>query len=905
MKIAAPPARTAALLLIALLSSSSAPAATQRRPASRQTTRQTTRPTARPPAPPDTGPRTSAQAQPTRPGAASSPAAQTERPAEAVPAEAAGEPRGRAAVDERTFEEMLGADSYGVYVEVRKVTMAFEAPEIKTALGAAALFDKDAAELLQLANFINENAEVLADARVALAIMPTRANLPQPLVAVQLPSAEAARLFEPKFRAFVGERRQSLGALAEAPGVRRGRGRGGRGTRARAPRPAPAPRVVLRQVGSWLLAADRPFTLRRLGGAAGSLADSARFQNLRARFANDSVFVYFDTERTQLAWAVQMQRQMEAAEAAEAARPPGGPKTAADEVSEHVDGEEREHGDGPSEGDPEHEVGRLEDAPPPPPAPARPRVGVVGGPVVVQVAPPGTEGTGTTTPPPPGEEVQGEISVIAPEGAPEAIRAAPPTEAEVAGRHFSFLLGSLFGGIPRLPGAAAAGLSIDGGSIALRVAVETVPDAPVGLIPFLPNVVAGPPVAVETSAVAPASNDILVATTLDWVQIFDSLVGATRERLEQLRQIEASVQPEPDPDVPGAAEERAAGVESQLALVEKVLGFKLRQDFLPTLGNEIAVSLPLDLFTRIGRISPRGREKGGGQEEPAAEPGFVAIVALNDPDRLRPMLPKLALLLGMAGGAQPAAEKRAGYELSSIGPFTYSIVDRFLIVSDDAPHVRHAVDSYARGETLAQTNAYRDSVAWQAAQRLAHAYVSPGLMSTVIRETKRMGEGSEDPLVVSTLPQLDLPAEAVTFAATNEGDVLVHELRLPVSLGRVYTAAAVIASRESGNVGAEAMVSAALNSIYYAQMSYRERKDRDRYATLEELIAEGLVEKTFVQREDYRVEVTAVGDRFEVTATPRNYGKTGRRSFYLDQSGVVRAADHKGRPATADDPPVD
>ena len=43
---------------------------------------------------------------------------------------------------------------------------------------------------------------------------------------------------------------------------------------------------------------------------------------------------------------------------------------------------------------------------------------------------------------------------------------------------------------------------------------------------------------------------------------------------------------------------------------------------------------------------------------------------------------------------------------------------------------------------------------------------------------------------------------------------------------------------------------------------------------------------------------------FSLAASPTEYGKTGRRSFYLDSSGVLRGADKKGAVATAADPRV-
>jgi len=54
----------------------------------------------------------------------------------------------------------------------------------------------------------------------------------------------------------------------------------------------------------------------------------------------------------------------------------------------------------------------------------------------------------------------------------------------------------------------------------------------------------------------------------------------------------------------------------------------------------------------------------------------------------------------------------------------------------------------------------------------------------------------------------------------------------------------------------------------------------------------------------YRIEVIASGDQFEATATPAEYGKTGRISYFIDASGVLRGGDHGGGPASLSDKPL-
>jgi hypothetical protein len=51
--------------------------------------------------------------------------------------------------------------------------------------------------------------------------------------------------------------------------------------------------------------------------------------------------------------------------------------------------------------------------------------------------------------------------------------------------------------------------------------------------------------------------------------------------------------------------------------------------------------------------------------------------------------------------------------------------------------------------------------------------------------------------------------------------------------------------------------------------------------------------------------VTASADRFEATAVPIEYGVTGTLSYFIDESGVLRAGDHGGGLASIADEPVD
>jgi hypothetical protein len=75
------------------------------------------------------------------------------------------------------------------------------------------------------------------------------------------------------------------------------------------------------------------------------------------------------------------------------------------------------------------------------------------------------------------------------------------------------------------------------------------------------------------------------------------------------------------------------------------------------------------------------------------------------------------------------------------------------------------------------------------------------------------------------------------------------------------------------------------------------------YGTLDQLIQKRYVnDPSSGKLTGYRFEVHVKPGGFQVTAVPEKYGITGKRSFYIDETNVVHAADKKGAPATASDP---
>jgi hypothetical protein len=835
---------------------------------------------------------------------------------------------------------VLSADGYGVYVEVRQVGTLARSEELQSAMGMLTLLGGEVRPATQpatdLFNFVSTNADALAEARAVLTFMPTRAELPATLVALELPSAEAAASFEPKFRRLVGQESESLQSIlgvqaepARRPAERKpatGEMTVKGAVRSAAEKNAEAHQgFAVRRYGRLLLAADSAFTLKRLRGEEGApaLAESVRFQSVRGRFNSDSVFVYVDTTLAQQGFAVNQEKAQEARE-----KQPSEPVEVAVIKPEGQPAANPSPPTSPTPGATPSETTagtRTSATPAPSPTPtptsseqpaARPT------PAPSPSASPspqeGADAQPTPTPEQPTDEERAAAAATERANAPAAVdekkvgtlginvSPAKPSEEQVTVQRMGGVMRSLFEGAPRVPGAVALGLKLEGGSLGVRLAVENTPDGVVGLIPFLPNVVAGPPVTADAAQVAPEDGDIFVATSLDWTQIYNNTLGTASLNLQRL----SSTWKDTDEDGDAAVFKPSAGekvptAEEVVAAAEKLFGFSFREDLLPALGNEVAVSLPLKSITGSSFIRGVAPQKEG-EKESDSEPGIAFIVTLNNPDKVREILPRALTALNFVsyGSTFAPPEKREGFEIRAAGGVAYAVVDNFLVLSEEAKAVRHVIDSYAAHRTLAAGQAYRDSTSWQSQQKLAQVYVSEELMRTAAEAPKKVSGGSTDPVVRGLLAQLDVKPEPASYEATNEGDMVVHELRLPVSLLKVEAVALMIGVRDARAVSGEMMAVFALNQIAEAETSFKRDKKKERYGTLEELIGEQLVEKDFVAHLEYNIELNAVGDRFEAKATPKSYGKTGRRSFFVDENGTVRGADHKGQPASADDPPI-
>jgi hypothetical protein len=462
-------------------------------------------------------------------------------------------------------------------------------------------------------------------------------------------------------------------------------------------------------------------------------------------------------------------------------------------------------------------------------------------------------------------------------------------------RRFAQTMGSLvFGEGPMSnsswPEAIGVGVSLESDSLVLRgLFVNLADDQPLRPIPFLPVVLSGPSIAAEAPTVLPADTDIFVTASLDLPQMYDYL--ASMMKIVDLASAGGD-----------GGDGGKGGFSDQLASFEKTNNFRIKEELLNALGNEIALALPAQF---LGGRS--GRRRGSDSSDAAPAPsGPIAVIALNDKKALQELLPRVLSAIGFTGATeQSVIEKHGDVEVLTFSNGTLAFIDRFLVSTPDAATMRRITDAYNNGETLANSERFRDSTSWQSRQGVGQVYVSNATLKNMFEDVTKSVDDIDDQAVRAFLRALNPELGALTHSATRESNGLLHEVHVPKNLLSLLTASSLVGQKLSRQRSNESMAQWKLRMLRDAQNEYKYSKGR--YGTLEELQAAGHLNEEYASMEmdGYEIKFSFSGDKFEATATPKAYPKFGRRSFYISNIGNVHGGDTGGKPASDSDPIVD
>lgn len=601
----------------------------------------------------------------------------------------------------------------------------------------------------------------------------------------------------------------------------------------------------IRRVARLVVISMAPFTFKALRGPNDKpMSDDINFRTARDRFYAEPLFFYYDTTIAA--------RQRKALE--ESLPRPSEPDT---------------------------------NTPPPAIAEAAPPVGIE---VETSGVPEGktpprsanaASGRATATqrrapsPPPPSRNSRAAAPPPAPARSAPTVQATVPPPAKEPDP-LSDLLGLIVSGDAPTSEAVAVALSLESDALVARALLIGPPGAGIGPLPFLSPPVSGPPISSEAANYLPADTGIYVAASLDWARLLDLTTHPARTSRRMSPEKAA----------------QAASFDVRRAAFEKANGVRLLDLLAAALGNEIALSVPASFLgsTPLGRVPTNTR---------VAVP--LMLIAVRDHDALAPRLPALLDALGVKlTSAKATTEKAGDIEIYSHGNLAYAFVNNYLMMAANAATIRQALAARAHHTTLGESRDFQSYTGWQPQTTVTLIYVSAGLLKGWMPDKSPVNDIADE-ATKEFLARFHFEPEPVTFATSAEGVGAHYELRLPRRLlMRFFSeiAAAEIATRIPRN---ESMARSFLSSLKEYEKTYKAQHGR--YGALDELNDAHFM-KDMLERMGYKLEVTAAGGSYEATATPIEYGKTGRLSFYTDQSGVVREGDHQGQPASSSDKPT-
>jgi hypothetical protein len=261
--------------------------------------------------------------------------------------------------------------------------------------------------------------------------------------------------------------------------------------------------------------------------------------------------------------------------------------------------------------------------------------------------------------------------------------------------------------------------------------------------------------------------------------------------------------------------------------------------------------------------------------------------------------------MGFKGASAFAQIERSGdTELVSYGNMlSYAFIQNFLVFSADPATTKHVVDSYLKHETLSSDIQFKNFTRWQPRQLQGEVYVSPSLMesykSWANQPTALLSDKTRE-----LLSRLSMVAQPITYSLSTDGLGTLHELHVPKNLVLMAVAGISAESNPSPIIINERLAISILHTIANSEIQYKSGKGAGSFGTIEQLLDEGFLSKEMMQSQGYKIEVLLLGDQFQVTAVPEEYGKTGKTSYFIDHTNVLRGGDHGGGFATLEDNPI-
>ena len=194
-----------------------------------------------------------------------------------------------------TFDNLIAADTYRIYGEVRGVGGLIRTPAVKDLLDPMMKLGGPPKEFKTALKWLNAHAEVLASSRMLIAGWPSRPKLPTVVIAIEFSSAEEAQKFEPELRGFIPTLlptpTPSPKPSPTAAATDQAKPDPATSSASQKPEEVALPPYQMKQAGSLIVLSDQPFAFRDLAPRGSkSLAEDQNFAVARSRLASSSAF---------------------------------------------------------------------------------------------------------------------------------------------------------------------------------------------------------------------------------------------------------------------------------------------------------------------------------------------------------------------------------------------------------------------------------------------------------------------------------------------------------------------------------------------------------------------------------------------------------------------------------------
>jgi hypothetical protein len=228
-----------------------------------------------------------------------------------------------------------------------------------------------------------------------------------------------------------------------------------------------------------------------------------------------------------------------------------------------------------------------------------------------------------------------------------------------------------------IPYAIAVGGSLDGDAATMRALFingsKQAPGFFGGLLSSITASAASSAGSTQSMAAtfAPSNADIFVDLMIDW----DKLLDAIQSMLGMFAGAVAAGAG--DPQSNGGLQASGAQGADLLAMAEASLGFSIKQDLVPTLGNELAITL--SGFNSVSMPTGASVRQPGNATAKRSSPRFLLVLAVRDEVKFEKLL--VRLLNGPTGSAgQPLARTLyRGATINSRKDVAYAITGGFLL----------------------------------------------------------------------------------------------------------------------------------------------------------------------------------------------------------------------------------